>query len=76
MSAPTVHLAGHDFDPNLPLSLQAVSLEAEIAACHVFQRAARRDLAAGDLRALSRLHVLNAHKEQLRQALAEIEQGC
>lgn len=51
------------------MSQQATSLEAEIEACHVFQDAAHRDVAAGDLRALARIVALNSHEKQLRVAL-------
>ncbi len=73
MSAPTMHLKGFDLDPDLPLGQQATSLAAEIEACHVFQAAAHRDLAAGDIRALARLTVLDDHEKQLRDALLRIE---
>lgn len=68
----TRHLAGHDLDPALPLALQAKSLEAELAACQVFQAAAHRDLDRGDLRAMARLAALDTHEQQLRAALADI----
>ncbi|RSN06000.1 hypothetical protein DMC63_37980 [Streptomyces sp. WAC 05977] len=68
-----MHLKGYGFDPDLPLSQQATSLAAEIEACHVFQAAAHRDLAAGDIRALARLAALDHHEQQLRDALLRIE---
>jgi uncharacterized protein (UPF0335 family) len=73
VSAPTLHLKGYDFGPDLPLRQQARSLAAEIKACHVFQTAAHRDLAAGDIRALARLTVLDTHKKQLQDALLDLE---
>lgn len=73
MSAPTLHLAGFDLDPGLPLELQATSLAAEIEACHVFQDAAHGHLAAGDVRALARIAALADHEKQLRDALLGIE---
>lgn len=72
MTAPTVHLAGFDLDPALPLSMQATSLAAELEACHVFQDDARRHLAAGDIRALARITALDDHEKQLREALMRI----
>ena len=68
-----MHIKGYSFDPDLPLSQQATSLAAEIEACHVFQAAAHRDLAAGDIRALARLAALDDHEKQLRDALLGIE---
>jgi hypothetical protein len=73
MTAPTVHLKGYDLDPDLPLSQQATSLAAEIEAAHVFQDAAHRDLAAGDIRALARIAALDEHEQELRNALLRIE---
>lgn len=69
MNAPTMHLKGYDLDPALPLGQQARSLAAEIEACHVFQDAAERDVAAGDIRGLARIAALNTHEQQLRVAL-------
>lgn len=73
MTTPTVHLTGYDLDPGLLLSLQAKSLAAELEACHVFQDAAHRHLAAGDIRALARIAALDEHEKQLRNALLRIE---
>ena len=73
MSAPTLHLKGFDLDPNLPLSQQATSLAAEIEATHVFQAAAHRDLAAGDIRALARLSALDCHEHSLQMRLMSAE---
>lgn len=68
-----MHLKGYDLDPDLPFSQQATSLAAEIEACHVFQAAAHRDLAAGDIRALARIAALDTHEQQLRAELLRIE---
>jgi hypothetical protein len=73
MSVPTVHLKDHSFDPDLPLGQQVASLAAEIEACHVFQAAAHRALAAGDIRALARITALDDHEKQLQDALLGIE---
>lgn len=75
MSVPTIHLKGHELNPNLPLALQASSLAAEIDATHVFQTAARRDLDAGDVQALARVEALDDHERRLRKALQQIEVG-
>jgi hypothetical protein len=69
VSAPTLHLKGYDFTADLPPRQQARSLDAEIRACYVFQAAAHRDLAAGDIRALARLAALDDHEKKLRHAL-------
>lgn len=56
----------------LPLSQQAASVAAEIAACQVVQEAARRDLAGGDLQAVARLQALQIHEAQLRRRLTDL----
>jgi hypothetical protein len=73
MSPVTAHLKGYELDPGLPLRLQASSLAAEIEATHVFQAAAHRDRAAGDIRALARIAALDEHERELREALQRIE---
>ncbi|RJQ74230.1 hypothetical protein D5S17_23470 [Pseudonocardiaceae bacterium YIM PH 21723] len=56
-------------DPDLPLSLQAASLRAEIDANAVFQNATRKRLDAGDMRAVGQLKTLKDLEQKLRNQL-------
>lgn len=72
MTAPALHLAGYEINPNLPLRDQAASLRAELAAAAVFVDQAEDDVLGGDIRAFGRLEALENHLDQLRQRLAEV----
>lgn len=68
----TTHLKGHELNLALPVGQQAASLAAEIGAANVYLRAAVRDRAAGDVRAIARISALREHKRQLRSTLDRI----
>ncbi|WP_146772111.1 hypothetical protein [Lentzea atacamensis] len=72
MTASAVHLAGYEIDLDLPLSGQAGSLRAEVAAAEVFVDAAADAVLAGDIGAFGRLDALKEHLELLRQRIAGI----